>query len=249
MYDAREVLDRVSDNTVLVLILGGLTLVANYVLFIEWARLAKRDRCSISTLTCVTLLAAHDGSYVLNYDKWFNTYDHWLLELFWVALILTFAWECYFFWQLVKYGREEMAPQLSQRGFTIYCLAAAAAAAVVWGGLKAIIDDPLYAVSFLFTITIVLPASFQLMMRRQSRRGQSMLAICSWLGVGVFYTALTVGVYDITEVWYLLLAALTLAWGIVWILAFQRQPAWSAGAVDLPGGEVPAAVQPLGSSA
>lgn len=228
MYNAYEVLARVDRHVAWVLILGGLTLISNYVLFIEWARLARRDRCSISTLTCVTLLGAHDGSFVLRYHTWFQVYDHWLMKLFRVGLVLTFAWECYFFWLIIKYGREEMAPELSQRAFAVYCLGAAAAAAVMWGALKTILNDPLYAVSFMFTITIVLPAAFQLMMRRRSRRGQSLLAILSWLGVGVFYTALTVGVYGITQGWFLALAGLTLAWGAVWIVAFTRQPEWSA---------------------
>jgi hypothetical protein len=227
VYDAYQVLARVDTHVIWVLALGGLTLISNYVLFIEWARLARRDRCSISTLMCVTLLGAHDGSFVLRYDTWFHTYHHWLMELFWVGLVLTFAWECYFFGQIIKYGREEMAPQLSQRGFTAYCLAAAAAAAGIWGALKAVLNDPLYAVSFMFTITIVLPAAFALMMRRRSRRGQSMLAITSWLGVGVFYTALTIGIYRITDIRYQILAGVTLAWGIGWILAFRRQPEWS----------------------
>jgi len=51
----------------------------------------------------------------LRFDDWFDRYDHWFMQLFWFAIIVTFVSETVYVVQTIRYGRDELSPGLSQR--------------------------------------------------------------------------------------------------------------------------------------
>jgi len=226
VYDPHEVLRLVDERTALVLLFGGLSFGCLFVYFIETARLGFRHRVAPMTLTAVTAFVAHDGNFVLNVDDWFSTYDHWLLKGFWLALVITTCLELVFLATIIRYGREEMAPHLSQPQFITVSMGALVAAVSLWAVFKANVDDPLYLTTFLLTITWCLPSLTALHLRRGVRRGMSVRQLVAYCGMTLGYVLLTIVVFEFRSFWWIALCAVTLAWGVAITWSVSRAPAW-----------------------
>jgi len=226
MYDPHEVLRLVDDNVVLVLLFGGLSFGSLFIYFGETMRLGFAHHVAPMTLIATTTFVAHDGNFVLNFDDWFNGFDHWLLQGFWAALVITTCIEFVFLWLIVRYGRAEIAPGLSQRQFAIACGLALVGAVALWAVFKSSIDDPLYLTSFMLTISWCLPSSTTLYLRRGVRRGISTRQLGAYWFMALGYVLLTIVVFEFREFWWIALCAVTLAWGagLWWLVA--RAPAW-----------------------
>ena len=110
-YDTQATLDAISDNAVAVVGIGGLSILAMFVFFIEAARMGRRDRVYPMALWMTALWLPHDSSYLLHFDDWFSgPYDHWFMQLFWFAIVVTCVSEVVFAWQTIAYGRDELSP-------------------------------------------------------------------------------------------------------------------------------------------
>lgn len=226
MYDAHHVLRLIDDHTLLVLLFGGLSFGCLFVYYGETARLGARHRVAPMTLTAVAAFMPHDGNFVLNYDDWFHGYDHWLLKGFWLALVITTAMEGLFLSQVIRFGREEVAPHLSQPQFMGLCLGSVAGGSALWAVLKANVDDPLYLTTFMLTITWCLPSMTTLYLRRGVRRGISVRQVGAYWGMALGYILLTTVVLDFREAWWLVLCGVTLVWGAALGGLVARAPAW-----------------------
>lgn len=226
MYEPAEVFQQIDDNLALVLLFGGLSFGCLFVYFWETARLGFLHRCAPMTLMAASVFIAHDGNFVANFGDWWNTYDHWLFKGFWAALVVTTCFELVFLYAIVRFGREEMAPGLSQRQFTLACIGGVVAAIAGWGLFKANFDDPLYLVSFMLTITWCLPSISSLLLRRGVRRGMSVRQLRAYCGMALGYVLLTTIVFEFREFWFLAVCALTLGWGLLALWAVGRAPEW-----------------------
>jgi len=174
-YDAQELLATIDANKLGVLAGGGLAMIFNYIFFWESGRSAMRDKSPAFPLLVCAIWFAHDLSYVLNYNQWFGTYDHWYVKLFWLGLVPTTLFEAFYVWQVWRYGRAEFYPAASQQRWTQYVLGTVLAACLAWWALRQVLDDGLYAWSF--AATGVMASSFCLAraLRRGDTAGQSSL--------------------------------------------------------------------------
>jgi hypothetical protein len=230
-YDPQATLDAITDNAVWVVGIGGLSIVAMFVFFIEGARMGGRDRVYPMALWMTALWWPHDGSYLLHAGDWFGgRYDHWFMQLFWFAIIVTFLAECTFFGQTVRFAREELSPGCSQREHAIRMVGALAAGVVSWALLKGALRDPLYLLSFMGTLLWGCPSASALLGRRPDGRGQSVLArvgfavmtVCysiasiGFFGGGFFHSWEYVGICLASIMWSLGLIRDTRAAGCVW---------------------------------
>lgn len=195
-YQPQQVLDAISDNGVAVVAIGGLSIVAMFVFFAEAARMGRRDRVYPMALWMTALWWPHDGSYLLHADDWFSgPYDHWFMQLFWFAIIVTFLAETVFFVQTVQYGREELSPGRSQGEHTVRMLGALAAGVISWALLKGALVDKLYLLSFMGTLLWGGPSSSALLGRRPDGRGQSVLEWIAFSAMAVFYSIASIGFF------------------------------------------------------
>ncbi|KQY58224.1 hypothetical protein ASD11_00700 [Aeromicrobium sp. Root495] len=198
MYDEIAVLQVIDDKAVLACAFGALAFLANWTYFYACARAARRDQCSPMALWATTIFIAHDGSFLIHARHWFTDYEGvagaWMLPLFWCGLIVTFGFELVFLGQTIRYGRNEYAPRLSQRQWLGYVLAALAVGMVFWSVTKTYLDDPIYLMTFLVTYAMCAPATIQALARRGDSSGLDPLLTWTYLAVGVFFVALTVGV-------------------------------------------------------
>jgi hypothetical protein len=194
-YDPAETLQAISDNAVAVMAIGGLSIAAMFVFFIEGARMGACDRVYPMALWMTALWWPHDGSYLLHFHDWFGgRYDHWFMQLFWFAIIVTFLAETVYAWQTILYGRDELSPGKSKGQHTIRIVGVMLAGVISWALLKGALDDDLYLLSFMATLLWGAPSASALLGRRPDGRGQSML---QWLGYSVMAVC-----YSITSIFF-----------------------------------------------
>jgi hypothetical protein len=91
--DGPAVLAAITANWLAVVLIGGLSIVAMFVFFIEAARMGRRDRVYPMALWMTVLWWPHDGSYLLHFADWFSKWDHWFMKLFWFAIVVAFLAE------------------------------------------------------------------------------------------------------------------------------------------------------------
>lgn len=228
-YDPAATLAAITDNWVAVVAIGGLSIVAMFVYFIEAARMGARDKVYPMALWMTVLWWPHDGSYLLHFLDWFSgPADHWFMKLFWFAIVVTFLAESTFFVQTIRYARDELSPGLSQPLHTARVVGALAAGVVSWVLVKDAIADPLYLLTFMLTLLWGGPSGSALLGRRPDARGQSVL---EWIG----FTTMAV-MYSITSIFffgggffqqwpYVALCVLSSAWSAVHLRQVYRSPA------------------------
>jgi hypothetical protein len=179
MYDPHEVLRSIDEHVVPFLTMSACALIAALVWFIAAARAAVRDRVYSIPVFCSLFWLAHDSSFVIRFQKWYGTYDHWFPKLFWPAMAVTTALEIFYLWQTYRYGRSELAPNLSQRSFGGLLVAGVIFAGVLWATTKAALGDvpalgdDLFLTAFGLTIAVYPAWGIPLMIRRRSVAGQS----------------------------------------------------------------------------
>jgi hypothetical protein len=211
VYDVATTLANIDRNVPRLFVFGGLALICNFIYFGAGIYQGFKQKV-FSMPVCATLIfIPHDLLYLLMYDKWFNVYDHWFCKLFWVGLIITNLEELLFLFLTIRYGRKELAPQLSQRSFVGLLLLGLAGVFVAWVALKRVLADELWLFTFGWTVWFCIPFVIPMMLRRNSRAGQSTLMWSAYIGMTLSY------------------------WFAVWPLApFFRSPAWLAlGAVTV----------------
>jgi hypothetical protein len=194
-YDPHTTLDAISHHAAAVIAVGGLSIVAMFVFFIEGALMGRRDRVYPMALWMTALWWPHDGSYLLHFHDWFGgAQNHWFMQLFWFAIVVTFLAESVYAWQTIKYGREELSPGCSPCAHSVRILGAMTAGVISWAVVKGALDDNLYLLSFMATLLWGGPSGSAMLGRRRHRRGQSLL---EWIA----YSTMAV-LYSVTSIFY-----------------------------------------------
>lgn len=227
MYDPIASLHNIDQHVVPVIGLCVVALIFNYAYFGEALRLGFRHRTYSVPASVTLLFLPHDVSYLLQFNKWFLEYDHWFPKLWWVGLLFTSSIEAVFFYQLLRYGREEILPQVSQKAYVLVMFLALGATAVAWLTVKQALNDDLYLFSFGWTLFFGAPLAISMMVRRGSTRGQSRWMWISYMLMAVFYWAATAFIdpYFRSTGWLAVLA-LALGFAIANLLMIRRMPVW-----------------------
>ncbi|KAA1421914.1 hypothetical protein F0U44_06510 [Nocardioides humilatus] len=234
-YDARAALAAIDDHTVVVLAFFAVVAVATFTYLVSSFRTAYQDRAYSCALPAVGWFAVHDLGFVLQYDQWFHTYDHWWVKGWWVALIATSLIELALVGLVVRYGHAELAPHLSRKVFALGVWAGVAAIGVLWILVKRSIDDDLYLISFPITAFWAVPFGTALMLRRGSRRGQSALQPACVAVIVVGFQGALWFVDDFFRSWeFLTFTVMAVGWSLANIWLIRTLPAWSRSAPDVP---------------
>lgn len=228
MYDPHGLLERVDQNVLPVLLIGGAAMLANYVLYIEAFRVGRRLRTVTMPMFPTMLWLVHDASFVAEYDKWFHGYNHWYVKLFWFALVVSVVIELGFIAQIIAYGRAEFAPFLTPPQWRNAVLALVGLTLGVWLVAKSALKDDLYVWTF-GSLLIAYPiAGLTTMAKRRSVHGFTPLQPAALTGMCLGWFAVTIGWFGPNfRTWsWLLLAALATGSAILmtWIATRFRVP-------------------------
>lgn len=180
MYDPSVLLDGVDDHVVPFLALSAVSFGGLFVWYREALVAGARDRCASMPPVITMAWLVHDATVVGQAGHWFGgRHDHWLMQLYWVAMVGTALVEVLFVRQLLRYGREELAPTSTPAQFRAGVLVALAATAVIWWVLKRTLADDLFQVTFGLTAAMFPPCGMAMVARRGDRRGQT---VPMWAG-------------------------------------------------------------------
>lgn len=226
-YDPHLALQSIDANVVMVLLFFFGAAIFTFTFLIESFRLTRAHRAYSAPLAAVAWFAVHDLQFVLLYDTWFNVYDHWWVKAWWAALVFTTAIEFTLVGMVVKYGREELAPWATQAQFTALVVMATIGIGILWLFVKSALDDPLFLISFPITAFWALPFSTALMVRRQSRRGQSyLLEICVVFIMLSFQGALWHVDPFFRSPLYIAFTTMAVVWGATNVWLLSKLPAY-----------------------
>jgi len=194
MYDTKLVLAAIDQNAPYILALCGLAMIFNYIYFIDAARLGFKDKVYPTSVFPTLFWLCGDGSVVLDYNLAFNVVNHWYMKLFWGALCLTVAFEILYLYMILRFGRKEIAPQMTQPRFVATVLGALVATFVAYNFIKSQMVDTLVIDYFCLANLAGPMFGLPLMVRRKTRAGTSpliwfcytMLVLC-WSAALIFF--------------------------------------------------------------
>jgi hypothetical protein len=195
MYRSQDLLHQIDAHTAPILIGFALAMVCQTIGMVDAVRVSRRERVISIPLFCTFFWFAHDVGTVVRFHDWFSVYDHWFMKLYWVGLLSAMLLEFVFFAQAVRYGREELLPQVSERAFAALLLAGVIGTNIAWEYLKAVMSDPLYQASPALTLLALPITGAALMIRRRSAAGQTVVIWASFTALSCFWWATTVGFY------------------------------------------------------
>jgi hypothetical protein len=226
-YDPHAVLQAIDENTMTVLLFFAGAAICTFIFLIESFRLTLKHAAYSAPLAAVGWFAMHDLIFVLQYEKWFVEYNHWWCKAWWVALIFTALIEFTLVGMVIRYGRKELLPMVSQRQFAALVIAATLGIGVLWLVIKSVLNDDLYLISFPVTAFWALPFSTALLVKRQSLRGQSTRLEFCVIGIMLSFQG---AFWPLDEVFrspaYIALTVLSVFWGATNIWLMRRFPAY-----------------------
>jgi hypothetical protein len=187
LYDPHQLLDLIDQNKWWILGGFGIAMIFQWIWLIECIRIAKRDRVYSMPLFCTLFWFAHDSGCVMRFYQWFFVYDHWYLKCFWFGLLTAAIIELIYFAQVVKYGKDELAPGMSTRNFIIGLIVFQIGATITWEYFKYVMADPLYQFSTTPTVISYSLLGAAMMFRRRSTIGQNVTMWWTFTAMTVFW--------------------------------------------------------------
>lgn len=225
IYDPIQTLARIDQNLPRLLLFGGLALICNFIYFGSGIYRGFKDKVFSMPVSATLLFIPHDLLYLLMYQHWFEVYDHWFCKLFWVGLIITNIEEFVFLYLIYRYGRKELAPQLSQASFGLLLGLGLIGVFVAWVALKQALADELWLFSFGWTVWFCVPLVIPMMLRRNSSAGQSTLMWTAYILMALSYwTAVWPLAPFFQSAAWLSLLGLIVIWALAVLLFIHRLP-------------------------
>jgi hypothetical protein len=230
MSSPQPIFDALDTHTVPVFALCGLAMLGNYIWFFAALKVAKQHRTYPIPVFLTFFWFAHDSSFVLRYDTWFHTYDHWFPRLFCGLLIFTVAFEIAFIVQTWKYAQDELAPSVSAWQYRLGLLGGCAAMIVAWTWLKQSMDDPIYLDIFALTVLSYPCIAIMSVLRRGNRRGMSPAMCGGFLMMTVCYFTASTFLFgpNFQTTTYVLVGMASLATGLAMTWVVWRAPECAA---------------------
>ena len=221
MYDPVAALAALDTNVMPIVTAFVFIIIAVYIYWFQAYRLAKKFEMYAIPFIGISVFWWHDLSFVLQYDKWFNVYDHWWLKLWWWGLLFCVPLESLFIWHVIKWGRKDYFSNLSQGQFTSLVLGGHLLIGGWFFFFKASMQDELYFITFVITAMWSVPFHSGIMARRGHTRTQSYAMELSTI---VMLVGLTYAFSHVTDFFvsplYLTWAGVCIAWalGNCWLI-------------------------------
>lgn len=226
MYDTNTVLAAIDRNAVYILALCGAAMIFNYIYFIDAARLGFKDKVYPTSVFPTLFWLSGDGSVVLDPNLAFHVINHWYLKLFWGALCATVAFEILYLYMILRFGRKELAPNMSQPQYVAIVLGALVATFVAYSFIKSQMGDTL-VIDYFCLANLAGPLfGWPLMVRRKTRAGTSVLIWVSYTMLVLCWSSALILFYGkpFASPQYLLLYLVTIAACAVALIQVIRLP-------------------------
>jgi hypothetical protein len=234
-YTVPEVIGTINANMTYLQVFGTLANVLAYVQIIYGLRVGFRDRSHAIPLIAIAMFFARDSYYVLNYDYWIHTIDHPFFKANLIAMAIFACLELVVIWQIITYSRKEVGLGESWLQAFLSYVAIQAGVYIMFLWFRSMMGDPLYLECFAVSIVFSNLFNIPMLMRRGSRKGQSLViawAVAIQTGpVGFFMVHPFLGPYFMQPTWIAAgIANTVLAFAYLWML--YRAPRYSRDVVE-----------------
>jgi hypothetical protein len=231
MYEPEAALQAIDSNNFTIMAFLSITVIFAFLYFLIGFRMTLRQKVYVVPFIGSALFFWHDLSFVMQYDLWFNVYDHWWLKMWWFALVGTVALELVMLWQVYRYGHQELWPNLPKAAFGGLIMLGTLGIGALWYLVKVSIQDELYFITFAITAVFSVPFHTAIMSRRRSRSGQSIAMELSTIVMLWSLTAVFIKVAPFfSTAPYLLFVATFTAWPLFNVLLILKLPAVATAA-------------------
>ena len=187
MYDVATTLRYFDQNIFWILVATGFAWVGGSVQVFEALRLTHRDKMLGFPISYFCIALAHDGTFAMNYERWFTSVHHWYFTNIWFGYVFFALVEIGAILYMLPYAHREYAAKLPKAVFYGIYFLFQVTAIVLFHLLESVINDPLNIFGLvpvqLISILFIIP----FLIRRGNTRGQS--RIMAWallLGPGSF---------------------------------------------------------------
>lgn len=181
MYCVNEIINTFDTSIGLILLTGAFFLTASYIYYIEAIRLGFRDKTHAVPIFANMYIFAHDITFLLLANRWFNEVHHWLYKVFWFAVIIFVIMESVVHYQTIKYSGKDLFPQLGQQQYLLIYLLMQIGVAILFYFIYTQLNDFLFLIHFTLTIIILNALNIPMLISRGSGKGQSMVTAFSIL--------------------------------------------------------------------
>jgi len=216
VYDVHEVIARINEPYVPLLVFTAIAWVTGFVQIVQAFRCGRRDRVPAAPIGMTAFLLAHDGTFALNADYWLHDVDVWYFTVFWIGMVISVGIELMLVRQYLAFGQPLLAPELPRWMFVgSYLLLQAFAFLGLWW-LQSLVDDPLRLISLAATQVVAVVFLVPWILARGNARGQSRaFAWATVLGPGGLalglFPALSPQLFDNAHFWALCGSLVTLS--------------------------------------
>jgi hypothetical protein len=223
MYQVASTIANINEHATSILIFGSLANLLAYVQMAYGAFVGFRDRSHAIPLITNMMFFAHDSYYVLQYDYWFHTVDHWFFKANVFSMAIFCCLELVIAWQIINHSRDELGLGKTRLHALCSYVAIQIGVYVMFLWFRSMIGDPLYLECFAVSIVFSNLFNIPMLLRRGSRKGQSLVIAWALLiqtgPIGFFLVNPQLGDYFVTPPWIAAgLANTALAAAYVWLL-------------------------------
>jgi hypothetical protein len=176
-YDSATVIANTSNRLPLVLLISTLAFIGGFIQMIAAIWIGFKHKSHGVPLLCVTWFFAHDTTYFLNYQNWFQDGGFWMSQGAWFQMGFYMICEIIVMYQIMRFSRDEVFPGMGFYPALISLVSLQVFAFALFWWFMSMINDPLYLFKFAST-SILSPVLLIPMMRaRGTRKGFNRLSV------------------------------------------------------------------------
>jgi hypothetical protein len=227
MYDAAEMYRHMDHHKLGILLVGGVSIIFIWLWFGSALRISTKERVYSTPIFIVLFWFAHDFSEIAQFPHWFNDFHGaWFPKLLTVQFTGTVIFELLYTRQIIRYGRKEHAPSLTQKQWTALVIIGLAFTFGVWKVIKVAYADPGYIWGTAMTLVLYPPFAIGLAMRRRSSAGQTREMWVGFLGCCVFWWGASIAWFGgpCRDFGYIALGILSVLGGLVMLYLVEVLP-------------------------
>ena len=230
-YNAAAALANTDRQLLPVLLFCAISFVGAYMQYFGAIKNGFKDRTHAIPVGCNLWFFAHDTTYVAMFGYWFGDIGHWLMMAFWAMLLLFALLEVVVIYQVLRFSRQQVFPGLTCGQAIVAYLACQGAAYCLFWWFHAIIEDPLYFISFTTTVILTPVLTIPMMLHRGSRRGFSPFMLWGFvlLAVGFYLWMYWLDPFFTTPL-FIWLGLFNAAIALSTLVIYYRLPEWKAAA-------------------
>ena len=109
MFTIADGIANVENHLPLLLVMTSIGWFFGFLQVIEAVRLGVRDRMPGQPIGMTIFLLAHDSTYLMHYDYWLHSVNHWYFNMLWFGMAPSVLIELFLLSHVLRHARPQIA--------------------------------------------------------------------------------------------------------------------------------------------